>query len=177
MGALNIDKSSKQRIYAIANRLGMVEQNNKHDDALHILVHGLTGKESISALTSTEAQLVEQELKRRATAADPTIPNQHKRKRKYEELPGGVTAKQQKYAWFLMSEIERFDPSPVGVRLRDRLCGIIEKQFKVTAFPSQPFRFVTMEQGGALIEGLKSMAMRTELKHLHSPKAQVNKTP
>ena len=55
-----------------------------------------------------------------------------------------------------------------GVQLRDRLCGLITKQFKVTSFPAQPFRFLTFEQGGVLIEGLKSLTQRKELEYLHS---------
>ena len=52
--------------------------------------------------------------------------------------------------------------------LRDRLCGLISRQFGVTAFPTQPFRFLSFSQGNALIEGLKSLAERKELEYLHS---------
>ena len=47
---------------------------------------------------------------------------------------------------------------------------MIEKQFHVTAFPAQPCRFLTREQGAALIEGLKDQATRAELEYLHSSK-------
>ena len=47
MGMLNIDNGSKRRIYAIAASLGMV-QGHDHEDPLHLLVQGLTGKEGIS---------------------------------------------------------------------------------------------------------------------------------
>lgn len=46
MGMLNIDNGSKRRIYAIAASLGMVHGHD-HEDPLHLLVQGLTGKEGI----------------------------------------------------------------------------------------------------------------------------------
>ncbi len=33
-----------------------------------------------------------------------------------------------------MFQLEKFDPAPEGVQLRDRLRGLITKQFKVTSF-------------------------------------------
>ena len=42
MGALEIDKGQIKSIYAIAAKLGMVEQGGGHEDALHMLVQGLT---------------------------------------------------------------------------------------------------------------------------------------
>ena len=75
-----------------------------------------------------------------------------------------------------MYELEKYDPAPDGVQLRDRLCGLIERQFGVTSFPppppppTQPFRFLTFDQGNALIEGLKKMTERKELEYLHSAK-------
>ena len=164
MGTLTVDKGQVKSIYALAAKLGMVERGN-HDDALHLLVSGVTGKTSVTELTHAEALAVLQELRKRSKPA--TAPSS--KAKRYTELPGGVTASQQKMIWYLMFELEKYDPAPEGVQLRDRLCGIITKQFKVTAFPSQPFRFVTMEQGGALIEGLKSLTERAELKYLHSP--------
>ena len=168
MGMLNIDNGSKRRIYAIAASLGMV-QGHDHEDPLHLLVQGLTGKEGISDLTPAEGQLVEQELiRRKARQHQGTQPRQ-RRKRKYEEMPGGVTAAQQGKIWYLMGELATYDPKP-GVSLQARLCGMIEKQFHVTAFPAQPCRFLTREQGAALIEGLKDQATRAELEYLHSTK-------
>ena len=75
---------------------------------------------------------------------------------------------QQKKVWYLMYQLEKYDPAPEGVQLRDRLCGLISRQFGVTAFPTQPFRFLTFSQGNALIEGLKKLTERKELEYLHS---------
>ena len=141
MGALDIGKGQVKNIYAIAAKLGMVDRSS-HEDALHELVQGLTGKTSVKDLTHSEALEVLTELRRRSAPAAP----KKKRARKYDETPGGVSAAQQKKVWYLM----------------------ISKQFKVTSFPAQPFRFLTFEQGGVLIEGLKSLTQRKELEYLHS---------
>lgn len=131
MGALEVSKGTVKSIYALGAKLGMVESGGGHEDALHMLVQGLTGKESVKELTPAEAATVLAELRRR---------------------------------------LEKYDPAPAGVQLRDRLCGLIERQFRVTSFPTQPFRFLTFDQGNALIEGLKKLTERKELKYLHSAK-------
>ena len=165
MGALEIDKGQIKSIYAIAAKLGMVEQGGGHEDALHMLVQGLTGKEAVTALTHAEAQAVLAELRRRSA---PAGPRPAKRPRKYEELPGGLSSGQQKKVWHLMFQLEKFDPAPEGVQLRDRLCGFIHKQFGVTAFPTQPFRFLSRAQGAALIEALSRYTQEKERKYLYS---------
>ena len=148
MGARDVSKGTVKSIYALGAKLGMVERGGGHADALHALVQGLTGKESITALTPAEAQAVLAELRRRSA---PAAAPQKKRARKYEALPGGLSEGQQKKVWYLMYQLEKYDPAPEGVHLRDRLCGLISRQFGVTAFPTQPFRFLTFSQGNALI--------------------------
>lgn len=165
---MTIEKGAVKRIYALGAALGI--KGSGHDDDLHALVQGLTGKESIKALTPAEALEVQQELQTRlAQQARRAGAKPKKKERQYEELPGGLSAGQQKMIWYLMFELEKYDPSPEGVQLRDRLCGLIEKQCKVTAFPQDPFRFVRSRQGCDLIEALKDMAKRAELQYLHSP--------
>lgn len=168
MGALEIDKGAIKRIYALGAQLGLTGAGRSRENELHALVLGLTGKESIKALTPAEGQLVERELRRRMAAASPAATNR-RRERKYTEVPGGLSAKQQKMIWYLMFQLEKFDPSPEGVQLRDRLCGLIEKQCRITVSPADPFRWLRAEQGGDLIEALKSMATRAEERYLHSP--------
>ena len=146
MGALDVSKGTVKSIYALGAKLGMVERGGGHADALHALVQGLTGKESITALTPAEAQAVLAELRRRSA---PVAAPQKKRPRKYEAMPGGLSEGQQKKVWYLMYQLEKYDPAPEGV-------------------PTQPFRFLTFSQGNALIEGLKSLAERKELEYLHS---------
>lgn len=74
MGALDVSKGTVKSIYALGAKLGMVERGGGHADALHALVQGLTGKESITALTPAEAQAVLAELRRRSA------PRPHRRK-------------------------------------------------------------------------------------------------
>lgn len=167
MGALEVSKGTVKSIYALGAKLGMVESGGGHEDALHMLVQGLTGKESVKELSPAEAATVLTELRRRSV---PTGQRRTRRPRKYEELPGGLSEGQQKKVWYLMYELEKYDPAPAGVQLRDRLCGLIERQFRVTSIPTQPFRFLTFDQGNALIEGLKKLTERKELKYLHSAK-------
>ena len=69
MGALDVSKGTVKSIYALGAKLGMVERRGGHEDALHALVQGLTGKESITALTPAEAQAVLAELRRRSSAS------------------------------------------------------------------------------------------------------------
>lgn len=165
MGALDVNKGTVKSIYALGAKLGMVERGAGHEDALHMLVQGLTGKDSVKALTPAEAAAVLTELRRRSV---PAGQRRNRRPHKYEELPGGLSEGQQKKVWYLMYELEKYDPAPAGVQLRDRLCGLIEHQFGVTSFPTQPFRFLTCDQGNALIEGLKKLTERKELEYLHS---------
>ena len=155
---MKLNKGAGKSIYALGAKLGMVERDAGHEDELHQLIAGLTGKTGVTALTPAEAQTVLAELRRRSGTT-----TAHKRHpRKYEELPGGLSAGQQKMVWYLMFRLEQFDPAPAGVQLRDRLCGLIAKQFGVTAFPSSPFRWLSAAQGNALIEGLKSLTDRKE---------------
>ena len=58
MGALDVSKGTVKSIYALGAKLGMVERGAGHEDALHMLVQGLTGKESVKALTPAEAAAV-----------------------------------------------------------------------------------------------------------------------
>ena len=122
-------------------------------------------KGTVKSIYALGAKLGMVELRRRSA---PAAAPQKKRARKYEALPGGLSEGQQKKVWYLMYQLEKYDPAPEGVQLRDRLCGLISRQFGVTAFPTQPFRFLTFSQGNALIEGLKKLTERKELEYLHS---------
>lgn len=62
MAAINGQQIKK--IYAIGNALGIVERGNE-EDALHSLVAAITGKGSVRALTSSEAQAVINDLQQR----------------------------------------------------------------------------------------------------------------
>ena len=172
MGAQRQEKDGIKYIYALGRELGLSDPALGHDDDLQVLVEGVTGCSSIKALSETEKEAVIHELLRRKAAAAPETLHKRKTPRRYNETPGRMTVKQQKYAWFLMSELEKYDPAPDGVALRYRLSGLITKQFRMTSFPEDPFRFLTRAQGAALINGLKRMAEEAELEYLRSEKGR-----
>lgn len=172
MGARRQEKDGIKYIYALGRELGLSDSALGHDDDLHILVEGVTGCSSIKELSAAEQDAVIHELLRRKAAAAPETLHRSKKPRHYDEIPGRMTAKQQKYAWYLMSEINKFDPPRNDTALRYRLSGLIAKQFHMTSFPEDPFRFLTRAQGAALINGLKNMAGEAEKKYLHSEKGR-----
>lgn len=170
MGARRQEKDGIKYIYTLGSELGIYDRSQGHEDGLHILVEGVTGCSSIKDLSTAEQDTVIHELLRRKAAAAPETLHRSKKPRHYDEVPGMMTEGQQKKVWYLMFQLDKYDPSPDGVRLRDRLCGFITKQTGVTSFSSQPFRFLTRAQGAALINGLKNMAGEAEKKYLHSEK-------
>lgn len=172
MSARRQEKDGIKYIYALGRELGLSDPALGHDDDLHVLVEGVTGCSSIKALSVAEKEAVIHELLRRKAAAAPETLHKRKTPRRYSETPGRMTVKQQKYAWFLMSEINKYDPPLNDAALRYRLSGLITKQFHVTSFPEDPFRFLTCAQGAALINGIKRMAEAAELKYLCSEKGR-----
>lgn len=84
----DINAQQIRKIYAIGNALGIVERGNEDDD-LHALVSALTGKDSVKALTYTEAQAVIADLQKRQGAAP--LPR-HKPKTHPERPAGPQTA-------------------------------------------------------------------------------------
>ena len=172
MTAQRKEKDGVKYIYALGRELGIHDGSLGHEDGLHILVEGVTGCSSIKALSEAEKEAVIRELLRRKAAAAPETLHKQKTPRRYSETPGHMTVKQQKYAWFLMSEIDKYDPPLNDAALRYRLSGLITKQFRMTSFPEDPFRFLTRAQGAALINGLKRMAEEAELKYLGSEKGR-----
>ena len=172
MGAQRQEKDGIKYIYALGRELGLSDPALGHDDDLHVLVEGVTGCSSIKALSEAEKEAVIHELLRRKAAAAPETLHKRNTPRRYNETPGRMTVKHQKYAWFLMSDLEKYDPAPDGVALRYRLSGLITKQFRMTSFPEDPFRFLTRAQGAALINGLKRMAEEAELEYLRSEKGR-----
>ena len=154
-------ESERKRIFGLSRRLGM------NSDELHLLIGGITGCDSIKALDPHQTREVIEELTARADRADrqcstQKAPPQNVRKRKTACVPGMITPAQQGMCRGLMYDIAEFDPKdkPVG----ERLCGAIGKILGITAFPEQPFRFITAEQGRTLIEGLKRYCESAERK-------------
>lgn len=145
-----------QRIYALAARLGLVENGNKND-MLHELVYGITKKTSVRDLSAQEYRDVVKELadrlKLQNLEAPPCKPY---KSQKYEQSGRGkMSDGQKRKAWQLMYKLEELDIEPSSAKLGDRLCGIIKKELKIDCTSRQPFRWLTFQQGSTLIEKLK----------------------
>lgn len=137
-------------LYALGGSLGIVERGS-HDDGLHALVGALTGKETVTALTQKEANLVLAELRNRMKG----MPDPPKKKKQRPTTPSGMTGGQQGKVWRLMYLLSDCDPVPSSASLGDRVSGIIRREFGVDATAKEPFRWMTYQQGGQLIEALK----------------------
>lgn len=147
MAAINVQQIRK--IYAIGRKLGIVEQGS-HADSLHSLVAAVTGKTSVKALTSAEAQAVISELQQRQGTPPP-----RRKPRTHTEHPGGATDGQQRKVWALLYELQKADTAPSRATLGQRLCGIIKKELKMDAVPEQPFVWIDFRTCNRLIEILK----------------------
>lgn len=146
-----IDPYQIKKIYAAAGALGMTEAGS-HEDALHLLVAGMTGKESVKALTYREAQAV---IGRLMELGGGQGPKKAGKGREHPSRPGGVTSGQQKKIWALMYELQKYDPEPSPASLGERLCAVIKKELKTDAIARTPFAWVDYQAGNHLIEVLK----------------------
>lgn len=146
-----IDPYQIKKMYAMAGALGMTEAGS-HEDGLHLLVAGMTGKESVKALTYREAQAVIGRLKELQGGQ---APQRAQKARAHPSRPGGVTSGQQKKIWALMYELQKYDTEPSTASLGDRLCAVIKKELKVDAIARTPFAWLDYQAGNHLIEVLK----------------------
>lgn len=88
-----IEQFQIRKIYAIGNALGIKASGN--EDELHVLVGGVTGKDSIKSLTYQEACTVIarlEELQGKTASPKP----RSKMPKEHQSRPGGVTSGQQK---------------------------------------------------------------------------------
>lgn len=149
-----------RKIFAIGRALGIVESGSQND-ALHDLVASITGKDSVKALTYGEAQAVIRDLEKRQDSAPPPP---RRRPKAHAEVPGGATAAQQRKVWALMYDLQRLDTAPSAASLRERLCGIIKKELRVDAVPTQPFAWLKFQTCSKLIEVLKKYVANAKKK-------------
>lgn len=87
------------------------------------------------------------------------------RPKAYTERPGGATAGQQRKVWALMYELQKRDTAPSTASLGERLCGIIKKELKVDAGPTQPFAWLDFHACNKLIEVLKKYVANVKKSH------------
>lgn len=141
-------KQQIQKLYGKAAVLGMVESGS-HEDAFHQLVFGLTGKESVKALTEQEAERVDKELSRRLRTHKPKCSS----KQQPQSTPNMMTYSQKKYAWRLIYSLSALSPSKSSEG--ERMAGAVKKILGITSAPADPLRWVSFEDGSKLIEHLK----------------------
>lgn len=135
-----------KKLYAKAAVLGMVEPGS-HEDAFHQLVYGMTGKESVKALTEPEFRKVENELKRRLRSR-PSY-----RRPEQQEAPGMMTKAQRDMAWRQIYTLAALSPSRASEG--ERMAGAVRKILGITASPKEPLKWVSKEDGSRLIDTLK----------------------
>lgn len=150
--------TTTKKLYTLANSLGLVESGNK-EDPFHQLVYGLTGKEHVSELAPEEARAVQAELQERMRLKNHDKPLKKKKTTK-EDIPGMMTAAQQRLAWRLVYRLDELEPTAASVP--ERLIGAIEKILGITASRADPFRWINFDNGTKLIEHLKRYVRSAE---------------
>ena len=150
-----ISKSQIQNLYAIASKLGLLENGNK-DDSFHALVYQITNKKSVSSLSYVEYCKVKDRLIEIQDCYKNTEDIKNKSKKNHVEKiknTEGMTQGQCKKVWYLMYEFEKLNPSNTNVG--QRLKGIIKRQLNMDVDVKKPFVWLTHKQGNQLIEILK----------------------
>jgi hypothetical protein len=142
------------KIYAIGNALGIVRKGVKDDD-LHLLAAGLTGKSSIKQLTYGEAVAVIKRLEQMQGKSAPPPLTSVKTPKEHSSTPGGMTAGQQKKAWALLYDLQKYDNGADNAPIGERMCGVIRRELKIDCQPKDPFKWVDYAGGNTLIEKLK----------------------
>lgn len=145
-----------KKIYAIGSALGIVKQGNR-EDYLHILIGGITGKDSVKELSYQDASKVIIQLKQLQGKENAAKKQGFKKSvtPKQNTVSGGVTQGQQKKIWALMYELKKYDKAEGTALIGERLCGIIKKELKITCGLKNPFAWLDFTSGNKLIEILK----------------------
>lgn len=145
-------KKQIQAIYVIGAKCGLVERGNKQDN-LHNLIYQLTEKESVSELTEEQAAAVIRRLKTEEAsviAAD-------------EQVKAFISEAQIKKIFGLMYELA--DLSPSEAKVKDRLCGIIQKELGLKVNPrTDIFKGFSERQGAKLIDAVKRYVRQAKRK-------------
>ena len=145
-------KKQIQAIYVIGAKCGLVERGNKQDN-LHNLIYQLTEKESVSELTEEQAAAVISRLKSEEAAVIAAD----------EQVKAFISEAQIKKIFGLMYELAALSPSQA--KIKDRLCGIIQKELGLKVNPrSDIFRGFSERQGARLIDALKRYVRQAKRK-------------
>jgi hemoglobin-like flavoprotein len=151
-----ITKEQVRSIYALGSAAGILESGNK-DDSLHALVRRVTGKDTVSSLTAEEYEKVKHELL-------PLLKYRNHKPAVPAYAPGMMNKAQQSLAWryiYRLRELDQ-DTDAHAATVGERMVGAIKKVLGVDAKVESPFKWLSQEQGGALIEQLKRYVRSAE---------------
>lgn len=158
-----MDARQRGQIFAISSALGLT--GGGRDDELHVLIYGLTGKESIKALNREDAEKVIRRLKElQGPHTAPEKSGKEYRKKEKKHVPGGVSAGQERKVWALMYALKEYDKKESPASLGKRLSAIIKKELKIDATEKAPLQWLDFRKGNTLIEILKKYIEREEKK-------------
>ena len=142
-------KEQIRKIYALGGELGI--KGKGHDDLLHELIYGITGKESVRELNDSEVRAVLSEMYKFKPAAA--------KRKKSDKEPGDngmATKEQQALCWRYCYRLKELDPNPESADVFERLAGAIRKVCGTNMVPkTDPFRWVDQDNCSKLIEQLK----------------------
>lgn len=145
-------KKQIQAIYVIGAKCGLVERGNKQDN-LHNLIYQLTEKESVSELTEEQAAAVIRRLKTEEASVIAVD----------EQVKAVISGAQIKKIFGLMYELA--DLSPSEAKVKDRLCGIIQKELGLKVNPrTDIFKGFSERQGAKLIDAVKRYVRQAKRK-------------
>lgn len=130
-----ISKTQIRVLYAVASVHGLV--GHDHDDDLHLIIYNMFKKESIKDLT--EKEYIE------------TLDYIYNLTN--HSIDGMITIKQKKYVMDLMRKLVKISPSKASIN--ERLTGIVNKHFSITAYSKDPLVWVTKKNAQKLIVILK----------------------
>lgn len=130
-----ISKSEIKKLYAVASIYGLVGRD--HDDDLHLIIYNMFKKESVTELTRKEYIKTLDYIYSLTNSAE----------------NGMITSKQKKYVMNLMQKLAKVSPSKCS--LNERLAGIINKHFNITAYSKEPLIWVSKKNAQKLIVILK----------------------
>lgn len=121
-------------IYAMANKLGLCDRSAPKEDELHGIVYQVTGKSSVSKLTTVEARGVLKKL-------DELNPDKK------------ISTGQHKKAWALFYQLKELSPGTASDG--DRMAGIVEKATGKTVKSVKPLQYLRSSEAEKVIEMIK----------------------
>lgn len=130
-------KSSRtytRAIYAIANKLGLCDRSAPKEDELHGIVYQITGKSSVSKLTTVEAERVLRKL-------DELNPDKK------------ITTAQHAKAWALFYHLKELSPGTASDG--ERMAGIVKKATGKNVRFVKPLQYLRSSEAEKVIEMIK----------------------